>query len=677
MAKKSTSDTAGKGKKAATKKTGSSAPAKKTAKAKKEDFFSLFTDYDVHLFREGKHYKLYEKLGAHVTTYKKQKGTYFAVWAPSAKNVSVIGNFNSWNKGETPLFPRWDSSGIWEAFIPGVGHGEAYKYAVETQEGDVVEKGDPFGIYWEQPPKTASIIWDLDYKWNDAAWLKKRKQEAGKEKPYAVYEVHMGSWRKRMEENRSLSYRELAEELVEYVREMGYTHVEFMPVMEHPFYGSWGYQITGYFAPTSRFGSPQDFMYMIDTFHAAGIGVILDWVPSHFPGDVHGLYKFDGTHLYEHADARKGFHPDWKSYIFNYGRNEVRSFLISNALFWLDQYHADGLRVDAVASMLYLDYSREEGEWIPNQYGGNENIEAIDFLKEMNINVYDQFPGAITIAEESTSWPMVSKPTYIGGLGFGQKWMMGWMHDTLEYFKKDPIYRQYHQNEITFAIMYAFTENFMLPLSHDEVVHGKGSLLGRMPGDEWQRFANLRLLYGYMYAHPGTKLLFMGGEFAQSAEWNHNNSLDWHLLQYDFHRGIQSFIKDLNSFYRDTTALYEYAFEHKGFQWIDYSDAGNSVILFMRKGKKENDILVAACNFTPQVRGNYRIGVPLKGYWQEVINSDDTKYHGSGVTNGGRIRSTPVAFHGHDYSVNLTLPPLGISVIAFKEAVDSFEEAGS
>lgn len=677
MAKKSTSDTAGKGKKAATKKTGSSAPAKKTAKAKKEDFFSLFTDYDVHLFREGKHYKLYEKLGAHVTTYKKQKGTYFAVWAPSAKNVSVIGNFNSWNKGETPLFPRWDSSGIWEAFIPGVGHGEAYKYAVETQEGDVVEKGDPFGIYWEQPPKTASIIWDLDYKWNDAAWLKKRKQEAGKEKPYAVYEVHMGSWRKRMEENRSLSYRELAEELVEYVREMGYTHVEFMPVMEHPFYGSWGYQITGYFAPTSRFGSPQDFMYMIDAFHAAGIGVILDWVPSHFPGDVHGLYKFDGTHLYEHADARKGFHPDWKSYIFNYGRNEVRSFLISNALFWLDQYHADGLRVDAVASMLYLDYSREEGEWIPNQYGGNENIEAIDFLKEMNINVYDQFPDAITIAEESTSWPMVSKPTYIGGLGFGQKWMMGWMHDTLEYFKKDPIYRQYHQNEITFAIMYAFTENFMLPLSHDEVVHGKGSLLGRMPGDEWQRFANLRLLYGYMYAHPGTKLLFMGGEFAQSAEWNHNNSLDWHLLQYDFHRGIQSFIKDLNSFYRDTTALYEYAFEHKGFQWIDYSDAGNSVILFMRKGKKENDILVAACNFTPQVRGNYRIGVPLKGYWQEVINSDDTKYHGSGVTNGGRIRSTPVAFHGHDYSVNLTLPPLGISVIAFKEVVDSFEEAGS
>ena len=498
---------------------------------KEAGFFSLLTDFDIHLFREGRHYKLYEKLGSHVVTHNGQVGTFFAVWAPNAKYVSVIGNFNYWDRMSTPLSSRWDSSGIWEAFIPGVGHGEVYKYAIETKQGDVLEKGDPFARYWEQPPKTASIIWDARYHWKDEAWRDKKRNEAGQPKPYAVYEVHLGSWRKKDHENRSLSYLELADELVTYVKDMGYTHVEFMPVMEYPFYGSWGYQITGYFAPTSRFGSPEDFMAMIDAFHAEGIGVILDWVPSHFPGDAHGLYQFDGTHLYEHADDRQGFHPDWKSYIFNYGRSEVCSFLISNAIFWLDTFHIDGLRVDAVASILYLDYSREEGEWIPNKYGGNENLEAIHFLREMNTQVYGHFPDAITIAEESTSWPMVSKPTYIGGLGFGQKWMMGWMHDTLEYFKKDPVHRRYHQNEITFSIIYAFTENFMLPLSHDEVVHGKGSLLSRMPGDEWQKFANLRLMYGLMYAHPGTKLLFMGGEIAQSAEWDFNNGLDWGLLQ--------------------------------------------------------------------------------------------------------------------------------------------------
>ncbi len=650
---------------------------KKTKEVKDSDFFTLITDFDVHLFREGNHYKLYEKLGSHIVTHKKQKGTFFAVWAPSAKKVSVIGNFNGWDNSTTPLSPRWDSSGIWEAFVPGIGHGEVYKYAIETPEGQLLEKGDPIARCCEQPPKTASVVWDTHYKWKDTQWLKKRKEEADKEKPYAVYEVHFGSWRKKWEEDRSLSYREAAEELVGYVKDMGYTHIEFLPLTEHPFYGSWGYQITGYFAPTSRFGTPEDFMFMVDAFHKAGIGVILDWVPSHFPGDAHGLYQFDGTHLYEHADPRKGFHPDWKSYIFNYGRNEIRSFLISNAIFWLDQYHIDGLRVDAVASMLYLDYSREDGEWIPNDFGGNENLESIHFLKEMNTQVYAHFPDAITIAEESTSWPMVSKPVYVGGLGFGQKWMMGWMHDTLEYFKKDPIYRQYHQNEITFGIMYAFTENFMLPLSHDEVVHGKGSLIGRMPGDDWQRFANLRLLYGYMYAHPGTKLLFMGGEFGQYAEWNHNNGLDWHLLDNDLHLGVQHFIKDLNSFYKKAPALYDYAFENKGFQWIDYSDTTNSVILFMRKGQNELDTLVVACNFTPAVRSNYRIGVPLRGYWKEVVNSDETKYQGSGVINTGKISSSPVAFHGHHYSVNLTLPPLGISIIKFEEEVDNFEESVS
>lgn len=635
---------------------------------------NVITDFDIHLFKSGKHHKLYNKLGAHEIEIDGVKGIHFAVWAPNATEIGVMGNFNHWDKLRHKLNPRWDESGIWEGFFTDIGVGEVYKFSIRTKEGHWVEKGDPFATYWEVAPNTASIIWNIDYKWKDNEWLEHRKKMAGKPQPYAVYEVHAGSWKRKTEDgNRSLSYKELAEDLAPYVKEMGYTHVEFMPLMEHPFFGSWGYQIIGYFAPTSRYGSPQEFMEMVDAFHQAGIGVILDWVPSHFPGDAHGLYAFDGTHLYEHADPRKGFHPDWKSYIFNYGRNEVRSFLISNALFWLDKYHIDGLRVDAVASMLYLDYSREEGEWVPNEYGSNENIEAISFLKEFNEAAYGEFPDILTVAEESTAWPMVSKPTYMGGLGFGQKWMMGWMHDSLEYFKKDPVHRKYHQNEVTFSIMYAFTENFMLPLSHDEVVHGKGSIYGRMPGDEWQKFANLRLLYGYMYAHPGTKLLFMGGEFGQSAEWNHDNSLDWHLLQYDLHKGVNTWIKDLNRFYKDHAALYDYAFDHRGFQWIDYADHENSIMAFLRQGSKREDVLVVLLNFTPAPRHNYRIGVPIKGFWKEVANSDDLKYGGSGIVNSVMLKTTPVRYHGRDYSIALTLPPLAISVLALDKEVDTFD----
>ncbi len=646
--------------------------SKKTEPHTTFESFSLLTDYDIHLFRSGKHYKLYEKLGSHPVNAKGQEGTYFGVWAPNATSVSVIGYFNNWKAGEHPLYPRWDGSGIWENFFAGVRHGEAYRYAIHSNTGEFQEKADPFAFYSESAPRTASIVWDSQYDWKDQEWLDQRKKSIGQPKPYSVYEVHFGSW-KRKDSNQSLTYAEMAHELVPYVKEMGFTHVEFLPLMEHPFYGSWGYQLTGYFAPTSRYGSPEDFKYMIDCFHREGIGVILDWVPSHFPGDVHGLYKFDGTHLYEHADPRKGFHPDWKSYIFNYGRNEVRSFLISNALFWIDQFHIDGLRVDAVASMLYLDYSRKAGEWIPNEHGGNENLEAISFLKEMNEVVYSQFPDAITIAEESTSWSGVSRPTYLGGLGFGQKWMMGWMHDSLHYFQLDPIHRKYHQNEITFSIMYAFTENFMLPLSHDEVVHGKGSLFGRMPGDEWQKFANLRLLFSYMYTHPGTKLLFMGGEFAQSAEWNHERSLDWHLLDYDFHRGVKTIVSDLNKLYRSERALYQYAFEHKGFQWVDYGDRENSVIAFQRHGEHKEEVMIVVCNFTPAVRQHYRIGVPYRGQWKEVFNSDDRKYMGSGVMNVGLLMTSPVKLHQRDYSVSLTLPPLGMVVLKLDKEVSEFD----
>lgn len=646
----------------------------KTA-SKSEGHFSLLTDFDIHLFRSGKHFKLHEKLGSHLMKFNGKSGAYFAVWAPNAKSVSVIGNFNYWDAGTHKLNPRWDESGIWEGFFPGIEKGEAYKYAIHSITGELLEKADPFALYCEPPPLTASIVWQPEYKWHDEKWLSKRREAPpGTPKPYSVYEIHIGSWKKVLRDNnRSLNYGELARDLVSYVKDMGFTHVEFLPVMEHPFFGSWGYQLTGYFAPTSRFGPPEDFMYLVDCFHQAGIGVILDWVPSHFPGDAHGLYNFDGTHLYEHADPRKGFHPDWKSYIFNYGRNEVRSFLISNALFWLEQYHADGLRVDAVASMLYLDYSRKAGEWIPNEYGGNENLEAVNFLKEMNEAVYGSIPDAITIAEESTSWPGVSRPTYLGGLGFGQKWMMGWMHDTLNFFGKDPVHRKYHQNEITFSLMYAFTENFMLPLSHDEVVHGKGSLIGRMPGDEWQRFANLRLLYGYMFTHPGTKLLFMGGEFAQTSEWNHNYSLDWHLLDFDLHKGIQELVKDLNVFYKEQKALYRYAFDHRGFQWVDYSDRENSVIIYQRQSDAREEMLIVICNFTPAVRNHYRVGVPFRGYWKEVLNTDDRRYQGSGLLNSGLLTTSPVKFHGRDYSVTISLPPLAVTVLKLEREVNEFE----
>jgi 1,4-alpha-glucan branching enzyme len=650
--------------------------AKKKEQSEKSDqgSFSLFTDFDIHLFKTGKHFKLYEKLGSHQVKNGSKKGTYFAVWAPNARSVSVIGNFNHWNKSSHKLSPRWDQSGIWEGFFSDVQHGEAYKYAIHSNTGEILDKADPFAFFAEMPPKTASIVWQAKYDWKDKEWLEKRRGLIGKPKPYSVYEVHYGSWRKKMEAgNPSLSYPEMAKELVAYVADMGFTHVEFLPVMEHPFYGSWGYQLTGYFAPTSRYGSPEDFMYMIDCFHQAGIGVILDWVPSHFPGDEHGLFRFDGTFLYEHEDPRKGFHPDWKSYIFNYGRNEVRSFLISNALFWLDRFHIDGLRVDAVASMLYLDYSRKAGEWIPNMFGGNENIEAITFLKEMNEVVYSNFPDAVTIAEESTSWTGVSRPTYLGGLGFGQKWMMGWMHDTLEYFKKDPVHRKFHQNMITFSIMYAFTENFMLPLSHDEVVHGKGSLFGRMPGDEWQKFANLRLLLAYMFTHPGSKLLFMGGEFAQSAEWNHDKSLDWHLLDYPLHKGIQTLVKRLNGLYKSELALYQFAFDQRGFEWVDYSDRENSVIVYMRKTERKEDLLIVVCNFTPSPRSHYRIGVPFRGQWKEIFNSDETDFGGGGVLNHGLLTTSPVKFQGKDYSISLTLPPLAVTVLKLEKEINEFD----
>ncbi|MEY3404650.1 MAG: 1,4-alpha-glucan branching protein GlgB [Bacteroidota bacterium] len=628
--------------------------------------FSLLSDFDIHLFKDGKHYRLYDKLGAHVVHFQGKTGTYFAVWAPSAKQVSVIGNFNYWTAGQHQLRPRWDESGIWEGFFEHIGKGEVYKYAIISPHDDCLEKADPFGFYHELPPRTASIVWDHEYVWSDQQYMEVRKQKAGTAQPMAVYEVHAGSWRRNPEEgNRSLTYREMINELVPYVKEAGFTHVEFLPMMEHPFSGSWGYQITGYYASTSRFGEPQDFMALIDAFHQEGIGVILDWVPSHFPGDMHGLFRFDGTHLFEHADPRQGFHPDWSSYIYNYGRNEVRAFLISNALFWLERFHIDGIRVDAVASMLYLDYSRRPGEWIPNRHGGNENLEAIQFLKELNVAVYGAHPDAITIAEESTAWPGISRPTFMGGLGFGQKWMMGWMHDTLMYLRKDPIHRKFHQNDITFSIIYAFTENFMLPLSHDEVVHGKGSLLSRMPGDEWQMFANLRLLFAYMYVHPGTKLIFMGGEIGQYEEWNHDSSLRWDLLNRPLNKGLFNLLSDLNSFYKEQAALWRFAFEPQGFQWIDYSDRENSVMAFQRNSDKKEDQLIVVINFTPIVRHQYHIGVPEAGDWEEVFTSDRPQYGGSGVTNG-TITTTTHGYHGHAQSLSLALPPLAVSIFRKK-----------
>ena len=620
---------------------------------------SMLSNDDLFLFNEGSHYRLYEKLGAHSATVDGVEGTYFAVWAPNAKQVSVMGDFNGWDKSSHPLRPK-GQSGIWEGFIPGLAKGTIYKYYVVSHHcGYSVEKADPFAFYTETPPRTASIVWNLDYSWGDQAWMEKRRTHNALDAPISIYEVHLGSWRRVPEEgNRHLSYRELAPILTDYIKQMGFTHVEFLPVMEHPFYGSWGYQSTGYFAPTSRYGTPDDFMYLVDYLHRHDIGVILDWVPSHFPNDEHGLGYFDGTHLYEHDDPRQGIHPDWNSFVFNYGRHEVRSFLFSSALFWLDKYHVDGLRIDAVASLLYLDYGRKEGDWIPNQYGGRENLEAIAFLRRLNEAIYQEKPDVQTIAEESTAWPMVSRPTYVGGLGFGLKWDMGWMHDTLEYMTKDPIYRKHHHNNLTFRLLYAFFENFVLPLSHDEVTHGKGSLLGKMPGDDWQKFANLRLLLGYMYAQPGKKLLFMGGEFGQWREWIHDESLEWHLLQYSPHSGLQQWVSDLNRVYRSQPALYQVDFDSAGFEWIDCNDVEHSVVSLIRKGRTRDDIVAVVCNFTPVTHFNYRIGVPQPGFWRELLNSDAKEYGGSGQGNLGRVEAAPIPFHGRSYSLTITLPPL-------------------
>jgi 1,4-alpha-glucan branching enzyme len=624
------------------------------------EVYSRFTDFDIDLFKGGKHFKLYEKLGSHVVTHKNVVGTYFAVWAPNAQYVSVIGNFNGWNKGGHALNHRWDGSGIWEGFIPHIGNGEVYKYFIHSSSGEHLEKGDPFALRWEEPPHTASIVADTYYEWNDADWMANRYQHTALDKPYSVYELHLGSWARSKENpDEFLTYDQLAETLVPYIKDMGFTHVEFMPIMEHPYYPSWGYQLTGYFAATSRYGTPQQLMHLIERFHQEGIGVILDWVPSHFPGDAHSLYRFDGTHLFEHEDVRKGYHPDWTSYIFNYGRNEVKAFLISNALFWLDRYHADGLRVDGVASILYLDYSRKHGEWETNIYGGNQNLEAIEFLKEFNMAVYSNFPDVQTIAEESTSFHGVSRPIYTGGLGFGMKWMMGWMHDTINYFQQDPINRKYHHNEFTFSLIYAFTENFMLPFSHDEVVYGKGSMLTKMPGDEWQKYANLRLMYSYMFTHPGAKLLFMGSEFGQTSEWAFDKSLDWWVTQFDCHSGMQQAVKALNRVYRSEPALYEKAFDGSGFEWIDGGNANDSIIVYARKGHDADNDVVVVLNMTPVVRYNFRIGVPAAGEWKEIFNSDAKEYWGSGVGNPLPLKSEDHNWHGRDNSINITVPPLG------------------
>jgi 1,4-alpha-glucan branching enzyme len=630
---------------------------------------SLFTGHDIYLFREGNHFSLFDRLGSRPMSVGDVSGVYFAVWAPNAKRVSVVGDFNSWDRSAHPLKVREDESGIWEGFVPGMRKGDVYKYHILSARNDYrVDKGDPYAFFWEHPPRTASIVWDLGYEWNDRRWMDERHRFNSLNAPYSIYEVHLGSWRRVPEEdNRFLNYRELAHSLADYVKDMGFTHVELLPVMEHPFYGSWGYQTVGYFAPSSRYGSPQDFMYFIDHLHQNGIGVILDWVPSHFPSDEHGLSYFDGTYLFEHQDPKRGYHPEWNSYIFNYGRNEVRAFLISSALFWLEKYHIDGIRVDAVASMLYLDYARKEGEWIPNEFGGNEDVDAIHFLRRLNEAVYDAFPDVQTTAEESTAWPAVSRPTHVGGLGFGMKWNMGWMHDTLKFLSRDPLYRKYHHDQLTFSIWYAFFENFLLPLSHDEVVHGKGALIGKMPGDEWQRCANLRLLIGYMFGHPGRKLLFMGGEFGQWKEWNHDESLEWHALQYPAHQGIQRWFRDLNHTYRNEPALYELDFSSEGFQWIDMHDWERSIISFLRKGSGAGEVVLVVCNFTPVPARHYRVGVPHGGYWREILNSDAEIYGGSGMGNLGGVDADPFPAHGRDYSLILTLPPLG--TLFFKRQV--------
>ncbi len=626
----------------------------------------VLTEFDLHLIGEGSHYKKYEKLGSHVMEVEGVSGVHFAVWAPNAKKVSVIGDFNGWNADTHPM-SSIGQSGIWETFVPGIGEGSLYKFEIRSRFGrNVAQKADPFAFYFELRPKSASIVYDINgYAWRDGEWMEKRPRTNLLESPVAMYEVHLGSWMRVPEEGgRWLTYRELADKLIPYVKEMGYTHIELLPVTEHPLDASWGYQTLGYFAPTSRYGSPKDFMRFVDRCHQEDIGVILDWVPAHFPADGHGLGFFDGTCLYEHEDSRKGFHPDWGTKIFNYGRNEVRNFLISNAMFWFERYHMDGLRVDAVASMLYLDYSRQEGEWIPNMFGGRENLEAIDLIKKFNEVSHQYHPGILTIAEESTAWPNVSRPTYLGGLGFSMKWNMGWMNDTLVYFSKDPVHRKYHHNNLTFSLLYAFTENFILPLSHDEVVHGKRSLLDKMPGDMWQKFANLRTLYGFMYGHPGKKLLFMGGELGQWDEWNSEKSLDWHLLEFEPHRGLQRFIRELNQFYRSEPSLYEIDFDYKGFEWIDFHDVEGCIISFLRRAKNYDDFTLFVFNFTPVPRTRYRIGAPVPGFYREVMNSDSAFYWGSNMGNAGGVYAEDIPFQFRPYSISITIPPL--SVVIFK-----------
>jgi len=630
-------------------------------------FLPIISEFDRYLFNEGSHNNIYDKLGAHIMKLDDTEGVLFAVWAPNAKAVSVFGDFNGWDN-RCHQMRVLGSSGIWEIFIPEVFEGDIYKFAIKTYSNQILEKADPYAYYSEVRPKSGSRVWNINkYQWNDDEWMEKRRNRNNLLSPMSIYELHLGSWMRVPEENnRFLNYREIAVKLVEYVKKMGYTHVELLPVAEHPFDGSWGYQVTGYFAPTSRYGQPEDFMYFVNYLHQNNIGVIIDWVPGHFPKDGHGLVNFDGTALYEHYDNRKGEHKDWGTKIFNYGRNEVRNFLISNALFWLDKYHIDGLRVDAVASMLYLDYSRKDGEWIPNKYGGRENLEAIDFIKKMNELVFSHFPGATTIAEESTAFGGVSRPTYVGGLGFEFKWNMGWMHDTLVYFSKEPIHRKYHQGTLTFSMIYAYTENFILVLSHDEVVHGKASMISKMPGDDWQKFANLRLLYTYMWTHPGKKLLFMGQDFGQWDEWNESKSIDWHLLQYERHQKLQKLVSDLNHLYQKEPPLYEIDFEPEGFEWIDFYDSDNSVVAYMRKDKKKN-CLVVVLNFTPVVRYHYRIGVNQMGYYEEIFNSDSKEYWGSNVGNHGGIEADPLPWQGKPYSINITLPPLAGLILRLKK----------
>jgi 1,4-alpha-glucan branching enzyme len=625
----------------------------------------ILTDYDLHLFSEGTHDRSYEKLGAHPVKDGIDGGVHFAVWAPNAESVSVVGDFNNWTPGASPMQVR-PQAGVWEALVQGLEKGASYKYHIVSRyNGYQVDKADPYAFYSQLRPGTASRVWNLDsFEWQDSDWMKNRSSTPTAQ-PMSIYEVHAGSWMRVPEEgNRWLSWRELAVRLADYVSEMGYTHVEFLPVAEHPFDGSWGYEITGYFAPTSRFGTPSDFMYLVDHLHRRGIGVILDWVPAHFPADEHGLAYFDGTHLYEHADTRQGMQREWNTLLFNYGRTEVRNFLVSNAIFWLEKYHIDGIRADAVASMLYLDYAKRSGDWIPNQYGGKENIAAIDFVRDLNQRVYRDQPSAITIAEESTAWPMVSKPAWLGGLGFGFKWNMGWMHDTLEYMSRDPVYRSYHQNQLLFSLMYVFSENFILPLSHDEVVYGKGSMIRKMPGDDWQRFAGLRVLYGYMFGHPGKKLLFMGNDFGQWNEWNHDTSLDWHLLKEieTRHKGLQRWVRDLNTFLRAEPALYEMDAAAAGFEWIDCNDVGRSVISFLRKGRRESEQLLFVCNFTPLTHHNYRLGAPEGGLWAEVLNGDALLYGGSGQGNMGGVEASPLPIHGRPWTLSITVPPLATVV---------------